>query len=112
MKITRNSAISWHHVVIHALMASVVLCAAVSYAGDVDSIKVRGKIVRVNDTADEVFEILTKSDMVDQKVQKDPNNPNSLLIVKNYNVDGNRFTLYFARVQDPGPYRVIRIRAD
>lgn len=93
-------------------MRSVVLCAVVSYAGDVASINVRDKIVRVNDTADEVFEILTKSDMIDQKVQKDPNNPNSLLVVKNYNVDGKRFTLYFARVKDQGPYRVIKITGD
>lgn len=112
MKITRNSATPWYHVVIHALIVSVVLYTSVSYASDVASIKVRGKIVRVNNTADEVFEILTKSDMVDQKVQNYSNNPNSLLIEKNYNVDGKKFTLYFARVQDPGPYRVIRIRAD
>jgi hypothetical protein len=53
---------------------------------------------------------LTK--VVDQTVEKDPNNPNSLLIVKNYNVKGMKFTVHFARVEDPGPYRIVRIVTD
>lgn len=112
MKIKPNQTIPWRLIAIQTLIAVIVLGAVVSYAGDVTSINIRGKTVKNNDTADQVFEILKKSDMVDQKVQKDPNNPNSLLVVKNYNVNGKRFTLYFARVRDPGPYRVIRITTD
>lgn len=112
MKINPGSRIPWCRIAIQTLIACIILIAMVSYAGDVASIKVRGKVVKINDTADEVFEILKKNDMVNQKVQKDPNNPNSLLVVKNYNVNGKKFTLYFARAQDPGPYRVIKITAD
>ncbi len=95
-----------------SLIAAIILWAVTSYAVDVSSIKVRGKTIEMNDTADQVFAVLQGSDMVDQTVQKDPSNPNSLLVVKNYRVKGKRFTLYFARVQDPGPYRVVRITAD
>lgn len=95
-----------------SLIVAIILGGVVSYAGDVSSIKVRGKKIEMNDTADQVVAVLKGSDMVDQTVQKDPNNSNSLLVVKNYKVEGKRFTLYFARVQDPGPYRVVRITAD
>lgn len=112
MKIKPNLTISWRRIVIQTLIPAIVLGAVVSYAADVASIKVRGKAITINDTADQVFEILKESDIVDQEVRKDPNNPNSLLVVKNYKVNGKIFTLFFARVQDPGPYRVIRITAD
>jgi hypothetical protein len=95
-----------------SLIVVIILGAVVSYAGEVSSIKVRGKTIQMNDTADQVFAVLNGSDMVDQTVQKDPNNSNSLLVVKNYKVEGKRFTLYFARVQEPGPYRVVRITVD
>jgi hypothetical protein len=112
MKIKSNQAISWRLIALPALIAFIVLGTVVSHAGEIKSINVRGGIIKINDTADHVFEILNKSDMTDQKIQKDPNNPNSLLVVKNYNVNGQRFTLYFARVSDPGPYKVIKILTD
>jgi len=91
------------------LITAIVLCAVVANAGEVSSIKVYGKTIRIYDTADHVFAVLKESDMVSQTIQKDPNNANSLLLVKNYKVKSMRFTLYFARVEDPGPYKVIRI---
>lgn len=112
MKIKSDQAISWRIIAFQALMAFLFLGAVVSHAGEVNSIHVRGRIIKINNTADHVFEILKKSDMTDQVVQKDPNNPNSLLVVKNFNVNGQIFTLYFARVSDPGPYRVIKITTD
>jgi hypothetical protein len=101
-----------HGITAQSLIVAIILGVVVSYAGDVSSIEVRGKKIEMNDTADQVVAVLKGSDMVDQSVQKDPNNSNSLLVVKNYKVESKRFTLYFARVQDPGPYRVVRITAD
>jgi len=80
-----------------------------SYAGDVKSLSVQGKTIKIGDTADYVISILKKSDMVNQTVTKDPTNQNSLLIVKNYKVKKQSFTVHFARVQDPGPYSVTKI---
>jgi hypothetical protein len=99
--------------VISNLIAIIILCVSViCYAGEVNSLKIRGKTIKIDDTGDQVFAVLKKSDMVNQTVSKDPNNPNSLLVVKNYNVKGKKFTIYFARVQDPGPYKVIKITTD
>jgi len=92
------------------LIATITLCVSVvCFAGEVNSLKVRGKTIRIGDTADQVFAVLKKSEMVNQTVEKDPNNPNSLLVVKNYEVKGKKFTIYFARVQEPGPYKIIKI---
>lgn len=73
------------------------------------TITLRGKIISVNDTHDDVIAVLKNSDMLDQTVHKDPNNPNSLLTIRHYLVGEKRFTLHFARVEDPGPYRVVKI---
>ena len=95
------------------LIATITLCVSVvCFAGEVNSLKIRGKTIRIGDTADHVFTIFKKSDMVNQTVGKDPNNPNSLLVVKNYQVKGRKFIIYFARVQDPGPYTITKIIAE
>ena len=112
MKIKSNGKITWRIAAIPFLTVAIISCTVISYAGEVNSIKVRGKTVAVNDTADQVFGVLKGSDMVHQTVEKDPNNPNSLLVVKKYKVEGKKFTVYFARVQDPGPYKVVRIVTD
>jgi hypothetical protein len=103
--------VSWVIIAL-SLIIAFILVPVVSYAAEVTSINVRGKTVQINDTADQVFTVLKASDMVDQTVKRDPNNPNSLLLVKNYKVEGKKFTLYFARVNDPGPYRVVKITMD
>lgn len=81
----------------------------ICFAGKINFLKVRGKVIKIGDTADRTFTILKKSDIVNQTVGKDPNNPNSLLVIKNYRVRGLKFTIYFARPQDPGPYKIIKI---
>ena len=92
------------------LITAIIFCIAVAcFAGEVNILKVRGKAIRIGDTADQVFTILIKGDMVNQTVGKDPSNPNSLLVVKNYQVKGRKFTIYFARVEDPGPYKVTKM---
>jgi uncharacterized membrane protein len=91
------------------LSAFAILWPVLSYAGNVKSLNVRGKTIKNGDTADYVISILKKSDMVKQTVSKDPNNTNSLLIVKYYNVNGKGFIIHFARVEDPGPYKAVKI---
>lgn len=96
--------------VLPILITTIIFCISVAcFAGEVNFLKVRGKTIRIGDTADQIFTVLKKSDMVNQTVGKDSNNSNSLLIVKNYQVKGRKFTIYFARVQDPGPYKVTKI---
>jgi hypothetical protein len=92
------------------LITTITLCVAVAcFAGEVNFIKVRGKTIGIGDTADQVFAVLKNGDMVNQTVEKDLDNPNSLLVIKNYQIKGRKFTLYFARVHDPGPYKVTKI---
>ena len=99
--------------VLRILIITIIFCISVAcFAGEVNFLKVRGKMIRMGDTADQVFTILKKSDMVNQTIGKNPNNPDSLLVVKNYQVNGKKFTIYFARVQDPGPYTIIKIIAE
>lgn len=75
----------------------------------VDSLYVNGKEIQIGDTDDQVFKLLTKDQMVSQTEEKDPNNALSLLIIKHIQVNGKKFTVYFSRAQDPGPYKVTKI---
>lgn len=96
-----------------AVVITVALVASSLSSGtEVGAIQVRGKAIKVGDTADYVFGILTKDEMVSQDVRTDPNNPNSLLVTKNFRVDGQSFTITSARVADPGPYVVVKIILD
>jgi hypothetical protein len=106
-----------HKIIVSIFLVSTFLCtlslsSIISYADEVKSIKVRGKTISINDTADQVFRVVNKNDVVNQSVEKDPSNPNSLLVVKNYKVSKKKFTIYFARIKDPGPYKVVRIVTD
>jgi hypothetical protein len=67
-------------------------------------------IITVGMTSDDFVEILPAGDgCVNQEVKPDPKSQNSLLITKDCNVDGAEFIVVLARVQDPGPYRIISI---
>lgn len=83
-----------------------------SGAAEVTSLQIRGKSIKVGDTADHVFSILKKDEMLKQDVGRDPKNPNSLALMKHYKAEGKSFTLAFARVRDPGPYVVTKIVLD
>ena len=83
-----------------------------AFASEVNSVTIRGQKIKVGDTADQVFGVLRQSDLVSQDVGKDPRNPSSLALTKNYKVDGKTFTVSFARVVDPGPYVVTKIVID
>jgi hypothetical protein len=85
---------------------------SLSVATEVASIQVRGKSIKVGDTADYVFSVLKKDEMLKQDVRPDPKNPNSLALTKYYTADGKSFALSFARQRDPGPYMVTNILID
>ena len=72
-------------------------------------VSIRGETIKIGDTSDQVFKILKDSDLMSQDISKDPKIPNSLLVVKRYEVNGQKFTIHFSRIKDPGPYKVIKI---
>jgi len=76
---------------------------------ETSSIIVRGKTIRIGDTADDIFKTLKPADSKKKDVGPDPTNPRSLLVTHYYEVEGKSFSLTFARTTDPGPYRLIRI---
>lgn len=114
MKMKPAEIIKFQNILLPILLASTIMFSATGacFAGEVASIKFLGKLIKIGDTSDQVITVLKPKDMVNQTVGKDPNNPASLLVVKNNKIKAKKFTLYFARVQDPGPYQVIRIIED
>lgn len=92
------------------LIITIIFCISIiCFAGEVDSIKVLGKTIRIGDTADNIFETLKPADSKKKDVGPDPNNPRSLLVTHHYEAEGKSFSLTFSRTTDPGPYRLIRI---
>ena len=91
------------------LIASIIFCISVACsAGEVNSLRVRGKMIRIGDTEGKVSKILIKN-MVDQIEEADPNNPDNLVVQNNYQIKKKRFTIYFGRQNDQGPYKVTKI---
>jgi hypothetical protein len=73
------------------------------------SIRVRAKTIRVGDSADDIFKTLAPADSRKTDVRLDPAHPGSLLVTHHYKIEGQTFSLTFARHHDPGPYRLVRI---
>ena len=73
------------------------------------SIRVRAQTIRVGDSADDIFKILAPADSRKTDVGLDPAHPGSLLVTHHYKIEGQTFSLTFARNHDPGPYRLVRI---
>jgi hypothetical protein len=73
------------------------------------SIHVRGKTIRVGDSADDIFKTLEPADSSKTDVGVDPTHPGSLLVTHHYKIEGQSFSLTFARHHDPGPYQLVRI---
>jgi hypothetical protein len=82
---------------------------AVAPAEQAASIRVRGKTIRVGDSADDIFKTLEPADSSKTDVGLDPTHPGSLLVTHHYKIEGQSFSLTFARKHDPGPYRLVRI---
>jgi hypothetical protein len=70
---------------------------------------VRATTIRVGDSADDIFKTLEPADSRKTDVGLDPAHPGSLLVTHHYKIEGQSFSLTFARNQDPGPYRLVRI---
>jgi hypothetical protein len=91
------------------LMIVFLYCSVICYAGQVNFLKVRGKTIKIGDTADNIFQTIKPSDSKKKNIEPDPNNPRSLLVTHFCEVEGKSFSLTFVRTTDPGPYRLIRI---
>jgi hypothetical protein len=70
---------------------------------------VRAKTIRVGDSADDIFKTLAPADCRKTDVGLDPAHPGSLLVTHHYKIEGQTFSLTFARDHAPGPYRLVRI---
>jgi hypothetical protein len=92
----------------HFAATLVFAIASLAEAGDVPSVVARGHKIAIGDTADSVFAVLKKEDMVSQDVEKFST---GLKLTKRYKVDGRSFGLVFARAGMEGPYTVARIDA-
>lgn len=101
-------------VVSHAMftLVCVLMLALQANALESASVSVRGKIIKVGDTADNVFSVLKQADMIKQDVQPDTAYPGSLLLTKYYKTNGTAFTLTFARQGGTGSYVVTKVNVD
>jgi hypothetical protein len=77
--------------------------------GQPTSIRVRATTIHVGDSADDIFKILEPADSWKTDAGLDPTHPGSLLVTHHYKIEGQSFSLTFARNHDPGPYRLVRI---
>jgi hypothetical protein len=73
------------------------------------SIRVRAQTIRVGDSADDIFKTLEPADSGKTDVGLDPTRPGNLLVTHHYEIEGQSFSLTFARHHDSGPYRLVRI---
>ena len=73
------------------------------------SIRVRAKTIRVGDSADDIFKTLEPADSNKTDVGLDRAHPGSLLVTHHYKIEGQTFSLTFARNHDLGPYRLVRL---
>ena len=86
-----------------------VKAATPAFSADGSSISVRGRTFRIGDTADDIFKTLKPADSKKKDVGPDPAVPGSLLVTHHYEVEGNSFSLTFARDHEPGAYLLSRI---
>jgi hypothetical protein len=82
---------------------------AVAPSEQAASVRVRGKTIRVGDSADDIFKTLEPADSSKTDVGLDSTRPGSLLVTHHYKIEGQSFSLTFARNHDPGPYRLVSI---
>jgi len=80
---------------------------AVKPLKSVKNIVVKGKVIRVGDTFDSVLSVIKQSDVFHQSVKND--NQGNMHVFKYIETDGKKFCLTIARIEYPGPYRIILI---
>lgn len=77
---------------------------------EVNSIKIKNKLIKVGDSADHVFAILKPEDKLkDVDVIKKSNESVGLKIIHHYRVDGKIFDIILTLPNENGPYRVKKI---
>lgn len=74
---------------------------------EIKSITVRGQKIKRKNTADHVFSILKKEECVWQTDSGPQESPAERIFVKDYLVDGKKYSIALGRVVDPGPYVVV-----
>jgi hypothetical protein len=85
---------------------------AVAAPEQATSVRVRGNTIRVGDAADDIFNVfktLEPADSWKTDAALDPTHPGSLLVTHHYKIEGQSFSLTFARHDAAGPYRLVRI---
>ncbi|CAN7659802.1 hypothetical protein [Duganella sp. LjRoot269] len=90
----------------HCLAVLAFAVTSFAHAVDTSNVIARGHKISVGDSADSVFSVLKKEDMVSQDIEKVTN---GLKLTKRYSVNGKSFTMIFARTGAEGPYMVTRI---
>lgn len=74
-----------------------------------DVLVLRKGIIKVGMVSDDFIEIVSTKEIVNQIVETDPINQNSLVVRKDCKVENIEFSVILARNPDPGPYRIISI---
>jgi len=82
---------------------------AVAPTEQATSIRLRATTIRVGESADDIFKTLEPADSRKTDIERDPTHPGSVLVTHHYTIEGQSFSLTFARDHDPGPYRLVRI---
>jgi hypothetical protein len=76
---------------------------------NVELLVLKKGIIKVGMVSDDFVEIVSAKEIINQIVEADPLNPNSLIVRKDCKVDNTEFSVILARKSDPGPYRVVSI---
>lgn len=77
-----------------------------------DAITVRGKRIEPGMSADHLFELVSKGDLLGQTMEPDPFNPPNLQFVKYYRIDNKEFAVELRKANRSAPYRVTSIRVE
>ena len=74
------------------------------------SLSVRGKRLEPGMSADSLFEVVSRQDLIGQTMEPDPANPPNLRFVKYYRVDGHEFAVELLKATANAPYRITWVR--
>lgn len=79
---------------------------------DVRKLSFKNGTLKVGMTSDEFVEVVPANAVVDQHVSADPDYPSSLFVWKVAQFEGQKFTVFLARLGGEGPYKVIQIQLE
>jgi hypothetical protein len=75
----------------------------------IDSIMVRGHLIAIGTTADDVFAVLTKADEITEPASRE--SEGQLVVAHTYKYAGRTLMIAFSRIHDPGPFVVVNMMA-